>query len=128
MDGFICTSVKPEALYAEQLLPNVDAGVEAAGKPKEVFGRLIEMKVSFDTDAKRALEDTRHWAALALTPEEKMSVEDPLEMERLADALPGERAANPWIASTHPAEHASHTPPLSHPPSPPPLSPPPPPP
>ena len=34
------------------------------------------------------MEDTRHWAALALSPEEKMSVEDPLEMERLADALP----------------------------------------
>ena len=41
------------------------------------------------------MEDTRHWAALALSPEEKMSVEDPLEMERLADALPVERAAQP---------------------------------
>ncbi len=103
-DGFICTSGKPEALYTEQLLPNVDAGLEAAGKPKEVFDRMIEMKVSFDTDAKRALEDTRHWAALALTPEEKMSVEDPLEMERLADALPVERAAKRWIVSTDPDE------------------------
>jgi coenzyme F420-dependent glucose-6-phosphate dehydrogenase len=103
-DGFICTSGKPEALYTEQLLPNVDAGLEAAGKPKEAFDRLIEMKVSFDTDAKRALEDTRHWAALALTPEEKMSVEDPLEMERLADALPVERAAKRWIVSTDPDE------------------------
>src|ERR1700681_1829157 len=63
---------------------------------------MIEVKVSFDTDAKRALEDTRHWAALALTPEEKMSVEDPLEMERLADALPVERAAKRWIVSTDP--------------------------
>ncbi len=50
---------------------------------------MIEMKVSFDTDAARALEDTRHWAALALSPEEKTSVEDPLEMERLADQLTG---------------------------------------
>jgi len=40
-DGFICTSGKPEALYTEQLLPNVDAGLEAAGKPKAVFDRLI---------------------------------------------------------------------------------------
>jgi coenzyme F420-dependent glucose-6-phosphate dehydrogenase len=87
-DGFICTSGKKPELYTEQLLPNVDAGLEAAGKPKEGFDRMIEMKVSFDTDASRALEDTRHWAALALTPEEKMSVEDPLEMERLSDALP----------------------------------------
>ena len=35
------------------------------------------------------MEDTRHWAALALSPEEKMAVEDPLEMERLADAIAG---------------------------------------
>ena len=66
---------------------------------------MIEMKVSFDTDQQRAMEDTRHWAALALTPEEKMSVEDPIEMERLADALPVERAASRWIVSTDPDEH-----------------------
>ena len=35
---------------------------------------MIEMKVSFDTDLHRATEDTRHWAALALSPEEKMGV------------------------------------------------------
>jgi coenzyme F420-dependent glucose-6-phosphate dehydrogenase len=104
-DGLICTSGKPQALYAEQLLPNVDAGLEAAGKSKEAFDRMIEMKVSFDTDATRAFEDTRHWAALALSSEEKMSVEDPLEMERLADALPTERAAKRWIVSSDPDEH-----------------------
>ena len=41
----------------------------------------------------RALEDTRFWGALALSPEEKTGVEDPIEMERLADALPVERVA-----------------------------------
>ena len=51
------------------------------------------------------MEDTRHWAALALTPEEKMSVEDPVEMQRLADALPLERAASRWIVSSDPDEH-----------------------
>jgi coenzyme F420-dependent glucose-6-phosphate dehydrogenase len=51
------------------------------------------------------LEDTRHWAALALSSEEKMSVEDPVEMERLADALPLERAASRWIVSNDPEEH-----------------------
>jgi coenzyme F420-dependent glucose-6-phosphate dehydrogenase len=66
---------------------------------------MIEMKVSFDEDPKRALEDTRHWAALALSAEEKHSVGDPLEMERLADALPAERAATRWIVSTDPDEH-----------------------
>jgi coenzyme F420-dependent glucose-6-phosphate dehydrogenase len=33
-----------------------------------------------------------------------MSVEDPLAMERLADALPTERAAKRWIVSTDPEE------------------------
>jgi coenzyme F420-dependent glucose-6-phosphate dehydrogenase len=103
-DGFICTSGKPPALYAEQLLPNVDAGLAAVGRSKDPYDRMIEMKVSFDTDAARAFEDTRHWAALALTPEEKVSVEDPLEMERLADALPAERAATRWIVSSDPDE------------------------
>jgi coenzyme F420-dependent glucose-6-phosphate dehydrogenase len=28
---------------------------------------MIELKVSFDTDRQRALEDTRFWGALALT-------------------------------------------------------------
>lgn len=104
-DGFICTSGKPWELYRETLLPNVAAGLEAEGRPSDSYPRMIEMKVSFDTDKARALQDTRHWAALALSPEEKMSVEDPLEMEKLADALPLERAAKRWIVSSDPDEH-----------------------
>jgi len=68
---------------------------------------MIEMKVSFDTDARRALEDTRHWAALALSPDEKLSIEDPEEMERRAAALPLERAASRWIVSADPEEHVA---------------------
>ena len=41
------------------------------------YARMIEVKVSFDTDKQRAMEDTRHWAVLALTPEEKVSVDRP---------------------------------------------------
>ena len=66
--------------------------------------RMIEVKVSFDTDPQQAKELTRDWAALALTPEEKVSVEDPIEMERLADALPLDRAASRWIVSADPEE------------------------
>ena len=99
-DGFICTSGKQRTLYTETLLPNLEQGI-AAGAPKAApYDRMIEVKVSFDTDRQRALEDTRHWAALALTPEEKTSVEDPVEMQRLADALPLERAASRWIVSS----------------------------
>ena len=104
-EGFICTSGKAPELYRDTLLPNVAAGIQGAGRSSADVELMIEMKVSFDTDRQRAMEDTKHWAALALTPEEKMSVEDPLEMERLADQLPAERAARRWIVSTDPDEH-----------------------
>jgi coenzyme F420-dependent glucose-6-phosphate dehydrogenase len=104
-DGFICTSGKKWDLYTETLLPNVAAGVaEAKDRDVAAYDRMIEVKLSFDTDAARAKEETRHWAALALSPEEKMSVEDPEEMERLADALPLERAASRWIVTADPEE------------------------
>ena len=101
-DGFICTSGKARELYTDTLLPNVATGVEASGRKPQDLDMMIEVKVSFDTDPKRALEDTRHWAALALSYEEKSSTEDPLEMERLAAAVPAERAAKRWIVSTDP--------------------------
>jgi coenzyme F420-dependent glucose-6-phosphate dehydrogenase len=104
-DGLICTSGKAAELYTETLLPNVAEGIKLASAPKPEYDNMIEVKVSFDTDRQRALEDTRHWAALALSPEEKMSVEDPVEMEKLADALPLERAAKRWIVSSDAEEH-----------------------
>jgi coenzyme F420-dependent glucose-6-phosphate dehydrogenase len=103
-DGFICTSGKPAELYRETLLPNVAEGLASAGRPSDGLDRMIELKVSFDTDKQTAMADTRYWAALALSAEEKTSVEDPLQMEKLADALPLERAASRWIVSTDPEE------------------------
>ena len=104
-DGLICTSGKSAELYTDTLLPNVAAGLEAAGRQGAAYDRMIEVKVSFDRDLARAREDTRAWAALALSPEEKHSVEDPLEMERLAADLSLERAASRWIVSDDPDEH-----------------------
>jgi coenzyme F420-dependent glucose-6-phosphate dehydrogenase len=104
-DGFICTSGKPPELYRETLLPSVAQGLEQAGRDAGSIEYMIEMKVSFDPDRDRALQDTRHWAALALSPEEKTGIEDPIEMEKLADALPIERAASRWIVSSDPDEH-----------------------
>jgi coenzyme F420-dependent glucose-6-phosphate dehydrogenase len=104
-DGFICTSGKAPELYSETLLPNVQEGLEKSGRSMGDIEKTIEMKVSFDTDIDRAMQDTSYWAALALSPEEKMGVEDPVEMEKLADALPVERAASRWIVSNDPDEH-----------------------
>ncbi len=101
-EGFICTSGKAPGLYRDTLMPNLSAGVAQSGREPHEVERMIEMKVSFDSDLERARHDTRHWAALALKPEEKMNVEDPLEMERLADSLSVERAASRWIVSSDP--------------------------
>ena len=104
-DGFITTSGKSPALYEETLVPALAEGIEKGGRAADDVDTMIEMKVSFDPDRERALQDTRHWAALALSPEEKMGVEDPMEMQRLAEALPVERAASRWIVSSDPDEH-----------------------
>ncbi|HEX4078723.1 MAG TPA: glucose-6-phosphate dehydrogenase (coenzyme-F420) [Rhizomicrobium sp.] len=106
-DGFICTSGKGRSLYTDTLLPNVAAGLERAGRAPDSIDRMIEMKVSFDSDRRRALEDTRNWGALALSQQEKHDVEDPIEMERLADALPADRTASRWIVSDDPGEHVA---------------------
>ena len=105
--GFITTSGKARELYTETLLPALAEGLEKAGRSMDDIDTLMEMKVSFDHDRERALQDTRYWAPLALSAEEKMSVEDPKEMQRLADELPIERAASRWIVSTDPDEHVS---------------------
>ena len=104
-DGFICTSGKAPELYSDTLMPNIQLGLDKSGREMGDIEKTIEMKVSFDTDIKRAKQDTTHWAALALSPDEKMGVEDPLAMEKLADALPVERAASRWIVSDDPDEH-----------------------
>lgn len=103
--GFITTSGKGRELYVDTLLPALAEGIEKAERSTDDVDTLMEMKVSFDHDRERALQDTRYWAPLALTPEEKMATEDPIEMQRLADALPIERVAKRWIVSTDPEEH-----------------------
>ena len=104
-DGFICTSGKPQELYGETLLPALAEGAAKAGRDVSQLDLMIEMKVSFEPDLHQARDNTRHWAALALSAEEKMGVDDPLEMERLSDDLTAERAATRWIVSSDPNDH-----------------------
>lgn len=103
-DGFICTSGKGDALYRDQLLPAVEQGAEEAGRDPATIERTIEVKVSFDTDRERALADTRIWAALALTAEDKVDIDDPREMERMA-ATVADQAHRRWLVSSDPEEH-----------------------
>jgi coenzyme F420-dependent glucose-6-phosphate dehydrogenase len=103
-DGFIATSGKASELYTEQLLPAVAEGLDKSGRSGDAIERMIEMKVSFDTDRGRALEDTKIWAALALPGEQKVGVEDPREMERLAKTVE-DVAHRRWLVSDDPDEH-----------------------
>ncbi|WP_134322887.1 glucose-6-phosphate dehydrogenase (coenzyme-F420) [Cumulibacter soli] len=104
-DGFITTSGKPQTLYTDTLLPALNEGAQKVGRTVGDLDLLMEMKVSFDHDGERALNDTHYWGALALSSDEKTGVEDPIEMERLADALPVERTKSRWIVSTDADEH-----------------------
>jgi coenzyme F420-dependent glucose-6-phosphate dehydrogenase len=101
-DGFICTSGKGMDLYTEQLLPAVAAAAEKADRDPGSIDRMIEIKLSYDTDPAAALENTRFWAPLSLTKEQKHDITDPTEMERAADALPIEQIASRWIVGSDP--------------------------
>ncbi|MDB6078056.1 MAG: glucose-6-phosphate dehydrogenase [Akkermansiaceae bacterium] len=103
-DGFICTSGKGMELYTDKLMPAVAEGAAQAERDVASVDRMIEIKLSYDTDAERALENTRFWAPLSLTPEQKHSVESPQEMERLANELPIEQVAKRWIVASDPDE------------------------
>ncbi|MFF2631597.1 glucose-6-phosphate dehydrogenase (coenzyme-F420) [Microbacterium sp. NPDC058021] len=104
-DGWITTSGKDPVLYTDKLLPALEEGLEKAGRTADDVDTLIEVKVSLADTREQALEKTRFWAPLALSPEEKTGIHDPLEMQRRADALPIERAASRFIVSTDPDEH-----------------------
>jgi coenzyme F420-dependent glucose-6-phosphate dehydrogenase len=106
-DGYITTSGKSPSLYTDTLLPAINEGAEQGGRDVSDLDLMIEVKVSFDDDAQRALENTRFWGALALSPDEKTGVEDPVEMQRLADELPIERAASRFIVSSDPDDHVA---------------------
>ena len=103
-DGLICTSGKGMELYSEQLLPAFAEGAAADGRDASKLDKMIEVKVSYDTDRSRALEDTKIWAALALPAEAKAGVDDPREMERLARDVE-DVAHRRWLVSNDPDEH-----------------------
>jgi coenzyme F420-dependent glucose-6-phosphate dehydrogenase len=101
-DGFICTSGKGMDLYTEKLIPAVEEGAAAAERDPAGIDRMIEVKLSYDRDPEQALANTRFWAPLSLTAEQKHTVDSALEMERLADELPIEQVAKRWIVASDP--------------------------
>ncbi|QTJ70168.1 glucose-6-phosphate dehydrogenase (coenzyme-F420) (plasmid) [Rhodococcus sp. ZPP] len=101
-DGFICTSGKGMELYNDKLMPALAEGARKAERQIDDIDRLIEIKISYDTDSAQALENTRFWAPLSLTAEQKHDITDPIEMEAAADALPIEQVAKRWIVGSDP--------------------------
>jgi coenzyme F420-dependent glucose-6-phosphate dehydrogenase len=102
-DGFICTSGKGMELYRDGLLPAVREGAQGAGRDFDAIEKMIEIKVSFDTDRERALADTRIWAVLALPAEQKADVHNPREMEERAKQVTHPESR--WLVSSDPEEH-----------------------
>ena len=107
-DGFICTSGKEPELYSETLIPALNEGAEKAGRDPDAIERMIEMKVSYDRDrgpgATRTPATGRRWRS---RPRRRMGVEDPIEMERLADAC---RSSAPRPASSSPTTRRADCP------------------
>jgi coenzyme F420-dependent glucose-6-phosphate dehydrogenase len=103
-EGFICTSGKGMELYTEKLLPAVAEGAAKAERDPAEIDKMIEVKFSYDRDPDAALENTRFWAPLSLTAEQKHTVDSAEEMERLADELPIEQVAKRWIVASDPDE------------------------
>lgn len=101
-DGFICTSGKGMDLYTDKLLPAVEEGLEAAGRSSDDLVRMIEIKLSYAPTREEALENTRFWAPLSLSAEEKHRLDDPIAMAAAADELPIEQVASRWIVETTP--------------------------
>ena len=99
-DGFIATSGKKPELY-EELLANLAEGAQAAGRDVDAIDKFIEIKVSYDNDVEHAHNACAFWAPLALTPDEKSGIDDPIEMEQAADKIL-DRASSRFICSDDP--------------------------
>jgi coenzyme F420-dependent glucose-6-phosphate dehydrogenase len=103
-DGFICTSGKGMELYTDKLMPAVGDGASTGERDPAAVDKMVEIKISYDRDRTAARENTRFWAPLSLTAEQKNTVSSAEEMERLADGLPIEQVAKRWIIASEPDE------------------------
>ncbi len=103
-EGYITTSGKDPELYTEKLLPALDDGLSRPGVPATTSTPSWRSR-SRTTPITTPPSRRRASGPLALTADEKMSVHDPIEMQRLANELPIERAASRFIVSTDPDEH-----------------------
>ena len=101
-DGFISTSGKDPDLYRE-LMTNLAEGAEKAERDPNEIRKMIEIKVSYDRDVEVAFESCKLWSALGLSHDQKAGIDDPIEMERVADEN-ADKAHERFIVSNEPDE------------------------
>jgi coenzyme F420-dependent glucose-6-phosphate dehydrogenase len=101
-DGFISTSGKDPDLYRE-LIANLAEGAEKAERDPNEIRKMIEIKVSYDRDVEVAFESCKLWSALGLSHDQKAGIDDPIEMERVADEN-AHKAHERFIVSDEPDE------------------------
>lgn len=82
----------------------MSTGASSGGRDAEDLDKLIEIKLSYDPDPDLALANTRFWAPLALSAEQKHGLSDPAEMERAGDDMSIEQVASRWIVASDPQE------------------------
>ncbi len=101
-DGFISTSGKDPQLYKD-LMANLVEGAEKAERDPDGIRKMIEIKVSYDRAYDDAFESCKIWSALGLSHDQKAGIDDPIEMERVADEN-ADKAHNRFIVSSNPDE------------------------
>ncbi|MGH2939909.1 MAG: glucose-6-phosphate dehydrogenase (coenzyme-F420) [Solirubrobacterales bacterium] len=101
-DGFISTSGKDPQLYKD-LMANLAEGAEKVDRDPAEIRKMIEIKVSYDRDYDDAFESCKIWSALGLSHDQKAGIDDPIEMERVADEN-ADKAHNRFIVTSNPDE------------------------
>jgi len=100
-DGLLCTSGAGVERIRDVLLPAFERGAVRAGRRVRSLLKVLEVKVAFDPDRARAVEETSIWAALDHL---HSPVGDPRELERRGLET-SHSAARRWLVSDRPEEH-----------------------
>ena len=90
-DGFICTSGRAASCMPTSW-SRPSTGLDLAGRDRGSIDRMVEVKVSWDPDPGLALSNTRFWAPLSLSAEQKHSIQpggDGARRGRAADRAGG---------------------------------------
>jgi len=103
-DGLICTSGKGMELYSEQLLPSFNDGATESGRDPNELDRMIEVKVSYDTDANAPWRTPRSGPRWLYPPMRRPASTIRVRWSGLAKAVE-DVAYRRWLVSNDPDEH-----------------------